>query len=811
VFRPNTSLTGYEAQVTFEVEDRPGDRTSQKALLTISFRVEAPANTAPTIQSAGSINVPQLNEPVGPYDMKALVTDEQGDALTFNLTERPAGFDVQLVDSQITVTSTNTASPPAVGAKASIRFTVTDGIGDHKAVEGVVVVTVIATNKAAPTATDIGPIDAIKNVAAPPQDVISKAFNPFPEIPLKLVSVTVSGAGAVGCAANCGQSPIVYTPNQPGTFTVQYVVADGLTPPRTARGTITYVVKGKPLAPGIPDKISVGDGVVNLTWTVKSDDLQGGTLKNYVVTVVETGKSLTSDSTSLKFTGLENAKDYHFTVHAVNEIGVGDESGQSNAARPDKVPDPPKNLRFTNYGDGTLTLQWDPSVGNYSAVIDYEVELDGFGTIKLGTPALTVTQSGLKNGTDYKFRVKARNSSEQGWGDFSPPSPAERPSRYPDAPGGIAAAAAGDGGTPRVKVTWGVPASDGGRAIVSYNVCRVQDGLCQPGDNSRQVTFATTPGAINSFTVVATNTDRNRANSDPSGPSNAVQGLVTPGAPTINGVSTRPNGLTASSTIGSNGGCSSSFVEYSRDNGSSWQANPAFDSLDNGVTYTIVARTTLGVGCTDLAAGVDRSSARSAGLSEIPYGPLGTPTISASVSGTSITYSWNANQGANGRPWTAVVSGEGCSWSTGPGGAQTGSCPTNPGYNSGGRTVTITVSAPGVPPTSNQNPPVSTGPPPAFTVSISRGAAGPAGQYINGSISNGDVGAQYWISCRTGTFGEFVNTNTGYTSLGTISFANRFIGGDGTASWGSGICYNAASTSVYVWTSTGQSFTTGAV
>lgn len=777
-YTPIESLTAYDVQLSFEVEDRPGDKTSITVPLKLTVSV-SPGNTPPVFASAGQMRVPQFEEPVT-FSLAGLMTDADEDPLDFVLTNDLPGFDVKLSGADLTVTSTS--ETVQVGSSFTLNFTATDNIEGHERVDGRLNITVIATNMGQPLAANISSVPAVRDEPAAGIDVEGQATNPFPKYPMTIESVSVSGTGAsVGCTAACGQSEVVFTATLPGTFMVTYVLKDKIG--QTATGTIGYVVKGRPLVPGVPQIEEVGDQKVLLNWT--SADEQGAPITKYVITAVGSGLTKESTSTNVTFDGLTNAKPYQFTVFAVNEVGDGVVSSPSNSAIPDKVPDPPVNLRITDYQDKQLTLQWDPpsTVSNYSPINAYEINLAGFGVILVDGPITERVVTGLTNGVDYTFTVRARNSAQTdgGWGGSSGSSPAEHPSTYPGSPTGITAVTAGDGGQARVKVTWTAPASDGGRAITEYRVCSVQSpSTCIVDPNTREATFLVVTGSQNSYTVIAFNSDKNRNNSDTSGASNVVQGIVTPGAPTVNSVTPNDHQLTVSASPGPNGGCSTAFLEYTV-NGSTWQANNVFAGLANGTAYTAQARMNLPASC-QTPPTVTRTSAASNGVAQTPYGPLGQPTISSSVSGTTISWSWNANQGDNGRPWTVSVTGE-CSWNSSAGGVQTGSCPRDFGYSSGNRSVSITVSAPGVSSLSasstNSTPPP---PPPPPAVTVSRGGTG--------ANNNGTTpcGACHWINVQLRNFAP--NTTYYVTStVGSLGDHNVTTNGNGSADVGDGYWY----------------------
>jgi hypothetical protein len=181
-------------------------------------------------------------------------------------------------------------------------------------------------------------------------------------------------------------------------------------------------------------------------------------------------------------------------------------------------------------------------------------------------------------------------------------------------------------------------------------------------------------------------------------------------------------------------------------------------------------------------------SSNSASVSQTPYGPLVAPTMNASVSGTTITWSWSTNRGSDGRPdWTASISGE-CAGTP----VSAGSYARDFGYSSGTRNCAITVSAGGASlsddaPASTPPPP----PPPTVTVTVpppdrtcpERDFTGPSNW--NGGACNGEgagwiaVGTSLQVSCRLnqtyGTWNPWLRISSGgpgagwYVAAGTVS------------------------------------------
>ncbi len=336
------------------------------------------------------------------------------------------------------------------------------------------------------------------------------ATNPLVVVPFsKTATVTArpaappTPAAPTGLSATPGDSRVVLKWDDPGNPTItgyEYttdggstVISIGDSDADTTQDTVddltnntayTFAVRAKnasgdspwsnsapatPIAvPNAPENLSAapGDGRVALSWEKPSNDAPIGSYEvstdggdNYSP-IPDSDKETTAHTVM----GLTNGTEHMFAVRAENDAGKG--LAATVTATPIAVPAAPTALSATA-GATEVALTWDDPED--TAITGYQVSIDGGETFADiddtdisendtdNTLAYTVT--GLTNGTEYTFAVRAVNAS--GVGAASTVTALTLPA----APTGLTAER-GDGGG-EVALTWDDPNND---TISGYQV-----------------------------------------------------------------------------------------------------------------------------------------------------------------------------------------------------------------------------------------------------------------------------------------------------------------------------------------------------
>ena len=234
---------------------------------------------------------------------------------------------------------------------------------------------------------------------------------------------------------------------------------------------------------------TTGDGEVTLEWT----DPENPAIAGYEVSV-DDGVTWTAiegsgaETTSHTVTGLVNGTEYTIAVRAMTVSFVslasdGVSATPSVAAPPVAAP----TGLVAAPGDGEVTLEWtdpeNPAIAGYQVSVDDGVTWTAIEDSGATTMSHTVT--GLVNGTEYTFAVRAVNGAASD-GVSATPSVAVPPVA---APTGLVATP-GDG---EVTLTWDDPDD---AAITGYQL-RVNDGAWRVSFGDATTTSRTVISLVN--------------------------------------------------------------------------------------------------------------------------------------------------------------------------------------------------------------------------------------------------------------------------------------------------------------------------
>lgn len=258
----------------------------------------------------------------------------------------------------------------------------------------------------------------------------------------------------------------------------------------------TMVPAGPPAAPGAPSASRVDTplgGQVHVSWN--APDPNGDAVKTYYVGVFRNGERVsteTSTTTSIDLEGLDTKSRYSFTVVAENKAGKGESSPRSNEVTPfgqPGVPGQPSASVGTGMS-GQADVSWGAADDNGDAVT-YTVATDQGGS--KNTTATKLRYSGLKNGTNYRFRVRACNAA--GCSDWTAYSNQVKPFGPVPAP-----SVSANGGSLSVRFAWST--STNGRPI-SVKVSGAFSSTAKSGNE----TVDADPGQSKRICVTATDNE----------------------------------------------------------------------------------------------------------------------------------------------------------------------------------------------------------------------------------------------------------------------------------------------------------------
>ena len=378
-----------------------------------------------------------------------------------------------------------------------------------------------------------------------------------------------------------------------------------------------------PPAPGKP-AVSRGARSVTLTWSSTGDSGQGitGWEYQYKAGADPWGAWTEMDgsgasTTSHTVTGLTEGVTYRFKIRAVNDVGDGAASPESDAVMPAVAPPAPSKPTVSR-GDGSVTLTWSSTGDGGSAITGWEYQVgqrdwgDWTEVPDSGASTTSHTVTGLTNGASYRFRVRAVNAV--GDGAASAESDPVTPAATPPAPTRPAVSR----GNRSVTLTWS-STGDGGLDITGWEYQQKEGenawgDWTEVPDSGASTTSHTVTGLTNGasyrFRVRAVNALGDGAASDESAAVTPATTLAPPLAPTRPAVSPGDRSVTLTWLSSGDGGSPITRWQYVKKEGdgafeTTWTNVPGSDAgttahtvtgLTNGVAYRFKVRAVNAVG-----------------------------------------------------------------------------------------------------------------------------------------------------------------------------------------------------------------------
>uniref|UniRef100_A0AC34RIM6 Twitchin n=1 Tax=Panagrolaimus sp. JU765 TaxID=591449 RepID=A0AC34RIM6_9BILA len=232
----------------------------------------------------------------------------------------------------------------------------------------------------------------------------------------------------------------------------------------------------------------------------------------------------TENNTKLKTTGAERGDSGNYKITATNDYGKDEEEVEVVVLDVPSVPGGPLDAR--DITKESAVLKWyAPSDDGGSPIIHYVVEKqeDGGKWMPCGeSPDTTLRVGHLREGHEYKFRVKAVNKQ----GESKPLQSdhgiiAKNPWDHPGKPQDVEIT---DWDKDKMEVSWKPPANDGGAPIDSYIIEKLDKygewvaAETVPGNKTKGTVTGLTPGDTYQFRVRAVNKAGPGDPSDPTDP-----------------------------------------------------------------------------------------------------------------------------------------------------------------------------------------------------------------------------------------------------------------------------------------------------
>jgi hypothetical protein len=208
-----------------------------------------------------------------------------------------------------------------------------------------------------------------------------------------------------------------------GGTTYTFVVSATNEGGSTASSPSNPVTPTAATVPGAPTGASAKAGAISATVSWTAPESNGGSpITGYKVTpylngtTAQTPVTAGAGATSTTVNGLTAGSSYTFTVLAVNAVGNGPESTQSNSVVPTALnpAGPPTGVTAAGKSSGALLTWTAPASDGGGAITSYRITpiLGGVPQTPLttGSAATEASLTGLTNNTAYSFKVAAITS-----------------------------------------------------------------------------------------------------------------------------------------------------------------------------------------------------------------------------------------------------------------------------------------------------------------------------------------------------------------------------------------------------------------
>ena len=615
-FTPDSGFTG-QTSVTFTVADGTGS-DALSSTLTLPIVVDSSTNKPPTFTPTEVKVAP--GEGAVTANLAAMTTDpDPSDKLSFQAGPAPAGFDISLSGSSLSVKASDKATE---GTTGSIPITVSDGV--NPPVSASLPVRVSASNKPLMTTAPIN-LES-RNGEAVSADVSKAVTNPFPDKPITLsgTPTITSGQGTVSVSG----TTVTITPNAGfhGTITAQYKVLDSTgSESRAVTGTITVQVGGvAPAAPSGVNVVPVGADSARVSWT--DGAANGSPITGYKVSV--NGSEQTCTTSNCLIGNLTPGQTYNIQVVATNKYGDSEAATvpyQHNATA--KTPAAP----VLAAGAGKVTVSWTEVEDPFGGATTYDVRLSD-GTMLTGLTGAS-TSFDVAPGRAYTAQVRAR-SSQGTVSEWSSSSNPVTPYGEPGAPGTPVITPNGN----TVTVSW--QAANGNGSPVNYTL-HYSNGNDSDSKSVGGATSTTVTISRGTWTFWVEADNGHGSKTSPQASYSYKPAPLTPSTPAVKATGNSGElSVNASPRAGNGWSVGELTVEYSVDQ-VNWTSSSTIRGLTDGRAYTVYARANGGGQYSDVVASSPVA----------PYGPPSAPSVNCELTGKKqkkVSCSWTpgGNNGA---------------------------------------------------------------------------------------------------------------------------------------------------------------------